>query len=335
VTNGAPVGSAPGRVTLIGEHTDYNAGCALAVATSQRTAAIATITDDGIVEVRSAATGLASCTLDSTDGPPTALLAAALVRTIGARGARIDVNGDLPVGVGLSSSASFAVAIALALGVRGDPLHVARECQAAERAAGSDVGLLDQLAVLAARAGDVVDLDFSTLVTATFALSEAIGLTVVDSGIRRLVAASEYASRRAECAAAARELGPLGSAQPADIATLADPLLRRRARHVVTECARVREARALLARGDLVGFGAVLDEGHASLRDDFDASTPEVERFRDALRGQDGVVGVRLTGAGFGGCLLVAHAPDATVATSGHWSTRLFGGAGASVSSTR
>jgi galactokinase len=335
VAKGASGASAPGRVTLIGEHTDYNAGCALAVATPQRTTAHSTMTDDGIVDVRSAALGNASCALEATGGAPFVILAAALTRAAGWRGARIDVDGDLPVGAGLASSASYAVAIALSLGMPDDPFELARACQAAERRAGSDVGLLDQLSILAARPGQVVDLDFAGPTTTTFPLADAIGLTAVDSGVRRLVSSSQYAARRAQCVEAANELGPLGGVTVGELASLTDPIIRRRARHVVTECARVRAARLLLHDGDLEGFGAVLDEGHASMRDDFETSAPRVEQLRDVLRAEDGVVGVRLTGAGFGGCLLVAHTPDFAVTSDGQWCTRLVGGPGAAVSSMR
>jgi galactokinase len=112
-------------------------------------------------------------------------------------------------------------------------------------------------------------------------------------------------------------------------------VLARRARHVVSECARVDAARDALRDGDLGLLGRLLDEGHASLRDDFDASTPSVETARAELAALPGVVGVRLTGAGFGGCLLVAHDPDVAVVPPGRWASRLKGGAGASVSGAR
>lgn len=326
--------SAPGRVTLLGEHTDYNAGLALAVATEQRTTVVLTERDDGEVQVRSEALGDGRSALSQPSGAPFVVLAAALVATAGLDGATLGVRSDLPVGAGLSSSAAYVVAVALAAGLEGDDVAVASACQAAERAAGADVGLLDQLVALRAHPGAAVDLDFATLTTTTLPLPAGIGLSVVDSGTRRAVGASAYAQRREECARAARALGPLGRARIVDVVRLADPVLRRRARHVVTECARVVAARAALRAGDLLGFGSLLDEGHASLRDDFDASTPVVEAARDAVRRLPGVVGVRLTGGGFGGCLLVAHDPAAALPVGG-FRTRLRGGAGATVSPSR
>ena len=331
------VAGAPGRVTILGEHTDYNGGRSLGIATAQHTVVTAAPGTPDTIEVASTSCGTATASLAQPAGPGFVVLAAALARAAGVSGVRLAVDGDLPVGAGLSSSGSYAVAVALALGLEGAPLEVARACQAAERAAGSDVGLLDQLVILSAQAGSVVELDFGVddPTVRTILLNPAIGLSVVDSGERRLVASSAYAARRAECAAAAAVIGPLGRATLADLDRLADPTLVRRARHVVTECARVERARDALGDGDLATLATLLDEGHESLRDDFGASTRAVEAARDAVRGLAGVVGVRLTGAGFGGCLVVAHDPATEVVVPGAWSARLRGSGGASLSVVR
>jgi galactokinase len=327
--------SAPGRVTLLGEHTDYNEGRALAIATPQRTSVTAAHGPKDSVEVVSSDLGTAATSLASPSGPPFVRIAAALARAAGTPGVRLSVSSELPIGAGLSSSAAYAVATALALGVSGDPVSVATACQSAERAAGSDVGLLDQLVVLLASRGAVVDLDFYGPTWTSIALPDAIGLTVVDSGERRTIARSAYRSRRDECEDAARVLGPLGRATRDGLASIDDPVLRRRARHVVSECERVLAAREALAREDLDAFGRLVDASHASLRDDFDASTPHVETARDQLRGMPGVVGVRLTGAGFGGALLVVHDPGVPIGLTGHWSSRLVASDGATVNSSR
>jgi galactokinase len=324
--------SAPGRVTLLGEHTDYNEGCALAIATSQRTTVRATAAASGTVEVASSELGEAATTLAAPSGPPHLLLAVALATAMGSSGVRLEVDSELPLGAGLSSSAAYAVATALALGMTGDPVRLATACQVAERAAGSDVGLLDQLAVLLASRGCVVDLDFVGPTWTLIHLPGSIGLTVVDSGERRTIPGSAYRTRREECEAAANVVGPLGRATRDSLASIHDPVLVQRARHVISECERVVEARGALARADLRELGALVDAGHASLRDDFEASTPLVEAARDQLRRAPGVAGVRLTGAGFGGALLVVHDPDAAVALEGHWSSRLEAADGAAVS---
>lgn len=330
------VAHAPGRVTILGEHTDYNEGRSLAIATPQRTVVAVEPGVAGRLRIDSEALGSTSGAIGATAGPSQLVLAAALAREVGCDGASLRVTGDLPVGAGLSSSAAYAVAVALALGVGGGPLAIARSCQAAERAAGSDVGLLDQLAILTARDGAVVLLDFASLEVATVPLPPAIGLSAVDSGERRAVATTAYATRRAECEAAAARLGtPLGAATVGDLDRLVDEPLHRRARHVVTECARVDAGREAIAAGDVVGLGRLLDEGHESLRDDFETSTRGVEAARDALRALDGVLGVRLCGAGFGGCLVVAHDPAWSPSLPGRWSARLVGAAGASLSSSR
>jgi len=326
--------SSPGRVTILGEHTDYNEGCALAVATAQRTAVVASAAAAGVVEVVSSGLGEAATALAAPSGPAHLLLAAELVRAAGWPGAHLVVRSDLPIGAGLSSSAAYAVAIALALGMAPDPLSVAVACQAAERAIGSDVGLLDQLAVLLARQGAVVDLDFRGPTWSSIDLPQAIGLSVVDSGERRAIAGSAYRTRRAECQAAASAIGPLGRAGRDGLGSIHDLVLQRRARHVITECERVVAARDAIRRADLDGLGALVDAGHASLRDDFEASTTLVEAARDHLRRMPGVTGVRLTGAGFGGALLVVHDPDVTVVLEGRWSSRLVASDGASVSSS-
>jgi galactokinase len=251
---------------------------------------------------------------------------------VGSTGVHLSVSSDLPIGAGLSSSAAYAVACALALGLSGDPVTVATTCQAAEREAGSDVGLLDQLVVLLARAHEAVVIEFAEPTWDAIPVPRAIALSVVDSGERRTVAASAYRARRAECESAARVLGPLGRASRAELAGLTDPVLRRRARHVISECERVAAALEALRGSDLAGFGSLVDAGHESLRDDFDASTPVVEAARRELRGLPGVVGVRLTGAGFGGALLVVHEPGADVALAGRWSSQLVPSGGAIVS---
>jgi galactokinase len=221
------------------------------------------------------------------------------------------VTSTLPVGAGLSSSAAFAVAFLLALGHDPDPLALARACQEAERGAGSHVGLLDPLAIAGASAGHALHIDFDDLETRQVAIPDEAAFVIVHSETPRLLTDTPYAARRAECERAAHILGrPLGLCALGDLSGLSDPVLRRRARHVITECARVGEAERLLARGNLSGLGAVMTEGHRSLATDFRVSLPAIDELVEHLLGLPGVLGARMSGGGFGGCVLALCRPD-------------------------
>lgn len=317
---GVPVGEgevtlavAPGRVNLIGDHTDYNAGLALPMAIELCTA----------VRLRSGPAG--RLLLRSALGPPVTLptgpgalppssvvpawarLAAGVLAESGwAGGGVAEVTTTLPVGAGLSSSAAFAVALTLALGVRGDALAVARRCQRAEGLAGNQVGVMDPLVALAASEGTCLLIDFAAERATPVPFPAHAEVVVVHSGVERVLADTPYRRRRAECEAAAAVLGrPLGTARPDDLARLSDPVLRRRARHVVGECERVRVTAAALARGDLPTAGTMMLASHRSLAEDFECSTAAVDRLVAELAALDGVHGARMTGGGFGGCVVV------------------------------
>jgi galactokinase len=319
VTTGPTTAQAPGRVTLIGDHTDYNHGLSLPMAIDLATQA--TFTPDPasfLVGIHSDQfpepweIPLTQAQGATASPSPDALLAAALVRLAQPTpGGTVRVTSTVPLGAGLSSSASFSIALALALGFRGSPLELARHCQRAEAMAGAHVGLLDQLAIAASQPGHALHIDFASLEYRPVALPEQAAFVVVHSEAPRRLAASPYATRRAECETAARQLGrPLGLCQPGDLGQLHDPVLRRRARHVVTECARVREVERLLVRGNLAAIGAVMTDGHRSLAEDFRVSVPAVDELVAELLGQPGVLGARMTGGGFGGCVIALCQPD-------------------------
>jgi len=312
----------PGRVNLIGDHTDYNEGVALPMAIDLGTTV--TFVPDGTDRV----------VLTSVDEPDPAEVdvhvafdpvlfqaleprwaryVAAVVATVHpSGGGRGRVTTTLPVGAGLSSSAALEVSVALALGLDADPVTVARTCQRAEHAAtGVPSGLMDQLVVSAARPGHALLIDFADLSTLPVGIPGGAEVVVVHSGQARSLDASAYGARRAECETAARGLGPLGHLRPGEADAVPDPLLRRRARHVAGECARVRDVVDAFGAGDLVEAGRLMTASHHSLADDFDVSMPELDALVQWLVAQPGVFGARLTGAGFGGCVVALTAPGA------------------------
>ena len=307
---------APGRVTLIGDHTDYNGGLSLPMAIDLATDVVFTATPGsflfGMESDQFPGRPIEIMLGDTAPVPDEATLAAALLRLQApASGGIARVTSTLPVGAGLSSSAAFAVALLLALGHDPDPLALARDCQEAERSAGSHVGLLDPIAIAGAAAGHALHIDFATLQMHQVPIPEEAAFVVVHSEAPRLLTNTPYATRRAECERAAHIVGrPLGACEIGDLSALRDPVLRRRARHVVTECARVVEAERLLARGNLAALGAVMTEGHRSLADDYRVSVPAVDELVDGLLAQPGVLGARMSGGGFGGCVIALCRPD-------------------------
>jgi galactokinase len=303
---------APGRVNLIGDHTDYTGGLVLPMAIDRGTT----------VEVE--VSPRAEVRLESTDEPGTAIVALnvgdpASIQPEWARyvagvvavlrpdhGVAGTVRTTLPLGAGLSSSSALSVAVALALGFAGSPLDLALACQRAEQiASGVPGGVMDQLTAATGVAGHALLIDCTTLVVDPVPLPGGVDVVVIHSGVRRALTGSAYARRRAECEAAELALGtPLRMATISDVAGLNDALLRRRARHVVSENERVRAVAHALAGADLGIIGEAMAASHASLRDDFEVSTPELDALVARLNDTRGVIGARLTGAGFGGCVV-------------------------------
>ena len=301
---------APGRVNLIGDHTDHSGGFALPFALDLGTTVTATSGGSAVVLRSADAAGTASVPLDVADPaavePPWARYVAGVVAELRPEvGLRGEVSTTLPVGAGLSSSAALELAVALALGFGGSPLELALLCQRAERrAAGVPSGVMDQLASASGVAGHALLLDCTALTVTPVPLPDDLEVVVVHSGEERALAGSAYGERRAACEAAAAVIGPLREADAADLGRIVDPVVRRRARHVLAENGRVHEMVAALAAGDHEAAGALLDASHASLADDFEVSTPGLDALVDRLRRQPGVLGARLTGAGFGGCVV-------------------------------
>ena len=289
---------APGRVNLIGDHTDYNEGFVLPVAIDLECVVRAKRRNDATVNVRWHEADDRSASY--VDGVVLALDR----RGRPAIGIDAEVASTVPVGSGLSSSAALEVALALALcdatGFELPQAELALACQEAEQlATGVPCGVMDQLASLAGRAGCALLIDCRSLEVESIPIPASLELVVVHSGLPRTLAGSAYAERRASCERAAGELG-LAALRDATVEQVAnDP----RARHVVSENARVLRAAAMLRTGDSGALGRLLHESHASLRDDFEVSTPELDVLAEALESA-GALGARLTGAGFGGCVV-------------------------------
>ena len=326
----------PGRVNLIGDHTDYNAGLAMPMAIDLGT--VVSFEPDGTLRVVLRSAGEPEpADIDlhvpvdpdylGRLAPRWARLVAAVVGVVRpVSGGRGTVETTLPVGAGLASSAALEVAVALALGFEAEPLVMARACQRAEQAAtGVPSGLMDQLAVSAAAEGHALLIDFGALTTRHVPVPPGAEVVVVHSGVSRALARSAYAARRSECEAAARGLGTLGQLEPEAILGVPDPALRRRARHVVTECDRVRWFAEAMAGGDLREAGRLMTASHWSLARDFEVSTAELDALVEHLVATPGVHGARLTGAGFGGCAVALCDPgavDLTVFPAGAWRVR-------------
>lgn len=311
---------APGRVNLIGDHTDYTGGLVLPMAIDRGTTVTFTPGGDEVVLVSDVEDVPARVALDVADPavvePHWARYVAGIVAAVRpAVGGHGRVVTTLPIGAGLSSSAALEVALALALGVTGSTVALARLCQGAEQAAsGVPCGVMDQLTSAAGQAGHALLIDCSTLDITAVPLPDGAAVVVVPSGETRALAGSAYAARRQQCEVAAGIVGPLRTATPGDLAAIEDAVVQRRARHVVTENARVATAAAALRAGDLAAAGQAMTASHQSLRDDFEVSTPALDELVDALSDQPGVHGARLTGAGFGGCAVALV--DATAATA-------------------
>ena len=324
------VAFAPGRVNLIGDHTDYTGGLVLPMAVHLGTTVEVELGGD-VVELRSRTEpdpAVVPLTVDDPASvePAWARYVAGVVSELRpGTGARGSVETTLPVGAGLSSSAALEVAVALALGFEGTPLDLALLCQRAEqRASGVPCGVMDQLASAAGVAGHALLIDCSTNEVTPVALPADVEIVAIHSGEERRLAGSAYAERRAACEEAARVVGPLRQATVADLDVIADDAVRRRARHVITENQRVTSFADALRSGDLRTAGAAMVESHASLRDDFEVSTPALDALVERLIATPGVYGARLTGAGFGGCVVALTEPGAL---EEGWTLQAVGGA--------
>ena len=308
---------APGRVNLIGEHTDYTGGLVFPMAIDRGTTLTFT-RQDGTIELTSDdAPGPLSVPVPfegdvASVEPHWGSYIAAMASEIGATsGLRGHIVSDIPAGAGLSSSAALECAVGLALGFDGTSLELSQAAQRAEhRATGVPTGIMDQLSIASGVAGHATLIDCHSLEVTLHVVPGDIDV-VVKFIAHRTLEGSEYAARVAECTQAEAEIGPLRLASLDDVERISDGLAKRRARHVVTENQRVRDFAVALSAGDYVEAGRIMTEGHASLRDDFDVSTAQMDAAVAEINGLPGVFGTRMTGGGFGGCIVAICEPGA------------------------
>lgn len=324
------VARAPGRVNLIGEHTDYNDGFAMPVAIGQETQVAWRATDGGTVQVRALDFGEddafeASSPIAQPGGGWRNYVRGVIDELVKAGipvpGGELAIVGSIPKGTGLSSSASLEVAVASVLlaqvGATWDAVRVALLAQRAEcDFVGVRCGNLDQIASAASAQGTALLIDCRTLALRHIALPPEIAVMIVQSGVTRGLVDGEYNLRRIQCEAAATALS-VAALRDADAAMLEaargrmDDLTYRRARHVITENRRTLEAADALAAGDLVRTGTLMRESHRSQADDFGITVAETDRLAallDAAIGPHG--GARQTGGGFGGAVVAILPQD-------------------------
>jgi len=324
--------TAPGRVNLLGEHTDYHEGYVLPAIIPQRTHASISRRTDRAVRAWSAETpgaveeyvlGFETSGrgwLDYVQGLTMALSR----RGVDLPGFNLHLWSTVPIGGGVSSSAALEISVLRALrtrfGLALDDVALARIGQAAETEfVGAPVGIMDQMASSLGREGEALFLDTRTLAVERILLPREIDLVVIDSGIPHAHAGGAYALRRRESFEAAAALG-VGHLRDLDVDALGrldglDPILARRARHVITENRRVRDGVTALRASDIPTFGRLMNASHESMRVDYETSTPDVDTLVAIARQDGDVAGARLTGGGFGGAIVaIAYAGTAAEA---------------------
>ena len=324
---------APGRVNLIGEHTDYNDGLVLPCAIDYRTVIAARRRDDQVVHVVAADYGNAvdefrlDAPIERLDQPMWANYVRGMVQDLIKQGLPMQgmdmvISGDVPQGAGLSSSASLMVAIGTLFATlpgfdKLGPIDIALAAQRAENEfVGTKCGNMDQISSACGKEGHALMIDCRSLDVKPVPVPEGAAIMIFHSHVQRGLVDSEYNTRRAQCEAAARHFG-VPALRDIDMAVLEqrggelDPMTLRRARHVVTENDRVLAASDALAAGDLARMGELMASSHASMRDDFEITVPLIDRLVEIVKGAIGERGgVRMTGGGFGGCVVALVPQD-------------------------
>ena len=309
---------APGRVNLIGEHTDYTGGLVFPMAIDRWTTIDYDGADAGIVLDSADADGTVSIALGQ---PFDAAMTPSWGRYVGAVASLLDsprgisghISTTIPVGAGLSSSAALEIAVALALGCELPSTELAQLTRRAEHiATGVPTGIMDQLCIASARDGHGTMIDCRTLGVQHVPIPTDVKIMVRFIAHRTLVG-SAYADRVAQCATAESIIGPLRDALLADVAVITDATIASRARHVISENARVVSFASALASGDYSTAGAIMSDSHRSLAEDFATSNDQMNAAVQDMRAIPGVFGARMTGGGFGGCIVALCEPDAVI----------------------
>lgn len=302
---------APGRINLIGDHTDYNFGFVLPCAIDLGIAIAASRAESNSSRAISAQSGPAEWSITGDPPPGWAIYPYAVARAAGARSELLAaVESSLPTAGGVSSSAALEVAFATLWNaideLDHDPLAIAKLTQRAENeTVGVQCGIMDMLASASGVDGSALLIDTRSLEVSAVAIPDDLAIALLNTGKPRALAESAYNQRRAECERAARELGAdsLREVSLDQIDTITDPTARKRARHVVTENQRVQDFALALEDSDLDRLGQLMAQSHASLRDDYEVSCEELDVMVECAESA-GAIGARLTGAGFGGSVV-------------------------------
>ena len=327
---------APGRVNLIGEHTDYTGGLVLPVALELGvTATVTEPSRPGRIELSSV--DHETVTLDapvtdlsSVESDWARFVVSAAHRAAVSGGFKIEVTSNLPIGgTGLSSSSALTCAALLAFGAEGTTMDLAQTARLAEiDATGLEIGIMDQAASMGGLRDHALLIDCRSLEVTPVPVPTSLEVLVVHTGQSRELADSAYSQRLNECRRIESIVGPLRDAGEASLAQLEDPTLRKRARHVLSENQRVRQMIEAFEADDAEWAGRLLNDGHRSLSVDYEVSTPIVDEIVDSVARQSGVYGARLSGGGFGGSLVALCEPGTDIEVDTWW-TRARPGAGA------
>jgi galactokinase len=326
---------APGRVNLIGEHTDYNEGFVMPAAIGFDTWIAASPRPDRTLHALSDEfSETVDLPLDNLAGPPQKSWSdfvrgvAAVLQSSGyaLSGANLTIHGEVPMGAGLSSSASLEVATALALlgssNSKVPPLDLVKLCQRAEHEyVGTRCGIMDQFIAVFGQSGHALMIDCRSLQYEALKIPQEVRLVICNSMVKHVLASGEYNRRRSDCEAGVKllrkSLPHITALRDVTLADLEEhrnelpEVIYRRCRHVISENQRVLDSAAALRSDDLHRFGRLMNESHRSLRDDYEVSCRELDLLVEVVSDVDGVYGSRMTGGGFGGCTITVARAEA------------------------